>query len=187
MSTIQHKNIENSKLHEPKDISLAVANKVYVSNGSGSGSWEYAIAHGGTTFLNESTAFTVVAPNAYIKLAPVTTPQTAPIEFTEGTDASLTYVGLKQRVAVISANITVSDPALVGRNATIAIYRNGVILPFTYASGLMNPSSGTYRTNINCQVKTSAVTGDKFEVYIKTGNASNMSLFALQLTALAYL
>lgn len=37
--SIQHKNIPNAQLHEPKDISTAATNTYYRSNGAGSGTW----------------------------------------------------------------------------------------------------------------------------------------------------
>lgn len=36
---IEHRNIPESGLHEPKGVSSAASNRVYISNGSGSGSW----------------------------------------------------------------------------------------------------------------------------------------------------
>jgi hypothetical protein len=36
---IQHKDIPNSELHEPKGVSSALINTVYVATGSGSGTW----------------------------------------------------------------------------------------------------------------------------------------------------
>jgi hypothetical protein len=40
MATIGHKNLTGTQLHEPKGIAAAAANKLYVSNGSGSGTWQ---------------------------------------------------------------------------------------------------------------------------------------------------
>lgn len=40
MANIQHKDIPESQLHEPKGISVASASQVYVSDGTGSGIWE---------------------------------------------------------------------------------------------------------------------------------------------------
>lgn len=37
--TIEHKNIQEAGLHEPKGVSLAAANTVYVADGLGSGAW----------------------------------------------------------------------------------------------------------------------------------------------------
>lgn len=39
MTTTVHKNLTGADLHEPKGADTALANQVYVSNGSGSGSW----------------------------------------------------------------------------------------------------------------------------------------------------
>lgn len=38
--TIQHRNIPDAQLHEPKGVSAASANQVYTANGSGSGVWK---------------------------------------------------------------------------------------------------------------------------------------------------
>jgi hypothetical protein len=37
--TVEHSTLTGSTLHEPKGVDAAIANRVYVSNGSGSGSW----------------------------------------------------------------------------------------------------------------------------------------------------
>ena len=39
MAEIEHKNLPDSELHEPKGVSSAVAGSVYVADGSGSGDW----------------------------------------------------------------------------------------------------------------------------------------------------
>lgn len=39
MSTGLHRDLDNAELHEPKDVSEAAADKVYVSDGAGSGDW----------------------------------------------------------------------------------------------------------------------------------------------------
>lgn len=40
MANISHKNLTSTQIHEPKGADTATANKVYVSNGSGSGTWK---------------------------------------------------------------------------------------------------------------------------------------------------
>lgn len=37
---IEHKNIPEANLHEPKGVSVATAGRAYISNGAGSGSWK---------------------------------------------------------------------------------------------------------------------------------------------------
>jgi len=39
MADVEHKNIGNANLHEPKDVSGATSGQVYVADGGGSGSW----------------------------------------------------------------------------------------------------------------------------------------------------
>lgn len=39
MANVQHSSLSDPNLHEPKGVSTAAANGVYLSNGSGSGSW----------------------------------------------------------------------------------------------------------------------------------------------------
>lgn len=48
---IQHKDIPNSELHEPKGVSSAVLDTVYVANGAGGGSWKKI---GSTSLLNST-------------------------------------------------------------------------------------------------------------------------------------
>lgn len=40
MATVQHSALTDPNLHEPKGVSTAAANQVYVANGSGSGTWK---------------------------------------------------------------------------------------------------------------------------------------------------
>lgn len=46
MATIQHRDIPEAQLHEPKGVSTASAGDAYIANGSGSGSWATADALG---------------------------------------------------------------------------------------------------------------------------------------------
>ena len=42
MATVEHKDITDANLHEPKGVAAAAAGKVYVSDGAGSGTWDFA-------------------------------------------------------------------------------------------------------------------------------------------------
>lgn len=46
MPTIQHSLLGNSELHEPKGISGASADEVYIANGVGSGTWQKIVTSG---------------------------------------------------------------------------------------------------------------------------------------------
>lgn len=62
-----HSTLTGAELHEPKGISLASANEVYVANGSGSGSWGYqqCLCYGAMRFVEVSEEFNIVAANTY--------------------------------------------------------------------------------------------------------------------------
>lgn len=70
MTTISHKNLTGSQLHESKGVASASANLVYVTNGSGSGVWQKLTASqlsttgnafGGQLFHCRTTASTTVS------------------------------------------------------------------------------------------------------------------------------
>jgi len=75
--TIQHKDIPEAQLHEPKGVSTATARKVYVSNGAGTGSWQYVYPEGtasaaaGKTFITDGAgggSFELPAGRAHAEL-----------------------------------------------------------------------------------------------------------------------
>lgn len=67
--TIQHKDVPDAQRHEPKGISTATVDQVYVANGSGSGTWkkvqwngiEGTKAYGMMTITNNSVNFPITA------------------------------------------------------------------------------------------------------------------------------
>lgn len=78
--TIQHAIITDPDIHEPKGIAAAAAGKVYLSDGAGSGSWEFQPGSiFGEIYIDAGvTAQTLSAASAYAKLDPGT-------EWTSGT------------------------------------------------------------------------------------------------------
>lgn len=72
--TVQHSAIEDPNIHEPKGIAGQDAGKVYLSNGSDSGTWEYppAKAHAELLITGGATTHTLAAVSAYTKLNPGT-------------------------------------------------------------------------------------------------------------------
>jgi hypothetical protein len=61
--TVQHKDIPNDGLHEPKGVSTASSGQVYLANGAGSGTW-----------ANSPTTGTLIGILDYNDLATATTP-----------------------------------------------------------------------------------------------------------------
>lgn len=53
---IQHKDIPDANLHEPKGIASAIVNKTYISDGAGSGAWKHNLGSvHGEIFLDSAT------------------------------------------------------------------------------------------------------------------------------------
>lgn len=96
--TIQHKLIADADLHEPKGIASAVTGKVYVSNGSGSGAWEYPSGkvHGEIYIDAGATSQTLSAGQAYAKLNPTG-------EWTAGVSSVLTLSGTNGTITLSEA------------------------------------------------------------------------------------
>lgn len=72
MATVQHSVLTDPNIHEPKGVSTAAAGKVYVANGSGSGTWVYPAGHAyGDMYITGSSASqTLAAASAKTKLNP---------------------------------------------------------------------------------------------------------------------
>lgn len=72
MANVQHSAITDPNIHEPKGVASAAAGKVYVSNGSGSGTWELPAgsAYGDMYIDSGATAQTLAASSATAKLNP---------------------------------------------------------------------------------------------------------------------
>lgn len=70
--TVQHNAITDPDIHEPKGIAAATEGKVYMSDGSSSGTWKYppAKAHAEIYITSGATTHTLAAASAYTKLNP---------------------------------------------------------------------------------------------------------------------
>ena len=70
--TIQHNAIDDPDIHEPKGVSTVTAGRVYISNGSGSGTWAYPPAkpHAELYISGGTTAHTLAAASAFTLLNP---------------------------------------------------------------------------------------------------------------------
>ena len=69
---VQHKNITDPDIHEPKGVASAAVGKVYVSDGAGSGTWKYpsGYAHGEIYIDAGVTTQALSVGSGYAKLNP---------------------------------------------------------------------------------------------------------------------
>lgn len=65
--SVQHKDIPNAQLHEPKGINSALADTLYVADGLGSGAWRTLGAYGSQVITNNTAnlALTAVADTTF--------------------------------------------------------------------------------------------------------------------------
>lgn len=192
--TIEHNSISDPYIHEPKGISTATADEVYVADGLGSGVWslpkpygsntanagEYPISLGGGNitwiknpfgfvyFENIATPYTLSYPAAYTKLNPTTTAPGVSYKVTEGTNARLTYIGPGE-VMDMSCNISLDHAAGADRDLQLSMYKNGVIVPGSVA--IITASSSSKRF-ITLSAAALFATNDYIEVYAKNNGAS---------------
>ena len=198
--TIEHKDITDPNIHEPKGVNAAAINTFYKANGTGSGTWSkiptqglagiasngtlnqivtvdgtgsqkltWSLAHGDVYFINIGSPNTITYPSVYTKIAPTTTPNGSPREFTESTSASLIYTGTDTRLGSVHVSSCVSQSTGADRDVRIAIYKNGVIIPSS--ESVITATSGQKRriatfTDINL------VTNDVIEAYVRNDGAS---------------
>lgn len=182
MANQSHSTITDPHIHEPKGVSAAVANKVYRSDGSGSGSWVYPEAYGLTYFVNIATPNTLTYPSTYTKVAPTTTAGGNAREVTEATTARLTYTGTPTRLFTVMVNVSMSQSVGAARDVRLKLYKNGVAVAHTEV--IEQLTSGN-KHHINLHGLVSLATNDYIEVYCQNDGASgdiNFHTFVIQMT-----
>jgi hypothetical protein len=140
--TVQHRDIPDAQLHEPKGVVSASANTLYLANGSGSGTWSKVnpVALSGVTdpgtdsnlrlITNGGGGFTLKRDAAYGSMA--ITANTNSMALTAATDASLN---------------TNADYQLV--SGTGAPWASDLLLDVTYASNQLTANTtGLYRLDL---------------------------------------
>jgi hypothetical protein len=211
MPSVQHSAITDPNVHEPKGVAAATVNKVYVSNGTGSGTWQKisppqlaglttngqagdtvtvdgsgnfvftGTPHGQVHFYNLASPYTLTYPSAFTKLAPTTTAGGIPSNFTEANTARLTYTGTDSVPVSITYSVSLDQTSGSNRDIVVAIYKNGSV-----ANGysVVTTTSGEKHCMSGVHTITMA-TNDYIELYILNNGASgNIRLYALQLDAI---
>ena len=127
---IEHDSIADGERHEPKGISTAAANQVYVSNGAGSGSWKNQV--GGANTVNVSDASDLPSPiSGEINLVD-----------------DITYI--------ISGTVTISDTIVPGsNNSIVGLEASNNRLVYTGTGSMFKGrDTGLYLTNIGISCAT---------------------------------
>lgn len=152
MANVEHKNLVDPEIHEPKGASTATAGQVYVADGAGSGAWESAAistsASAGEVYIADgagSGSFQVMSPYGailYNDLAGAGTTLTTPtaytlisaatsatdlVEFTTNGAGRLTYTGTAARHLFGTFNCTFIHSGGT-QDVYFAVHKNGSLL-----------------------------------------------------------
>lgn len=207
---VEHVDIADPEIHEPKGVSTATANQVYSANGAGSGTWQkvsntnlngvsatpaagYFVvsdgsggfafqpaAHGSTRFHNIAVPYTLAATTTYAKVNPVTTAGGAPTSFTEGADAKLTFTGTTGTDLDLVFSAIVDQSTGANKDIYLALYKNGVAV--TNAETIVTTVSGN-KVGMALHFDISATNTDYYELYCKVSAACTVNFYSMQIFA----
>ncbi len=197
--TIQHKDIPEVDLHQTKGISTAAVNTTQVADGVGGGVWKKvpvqglnglpsngvvgqilavdgtgaftftSTAHGSVNFINITTPYTLTYPSAYTKVAPTTAAGGDPNEFTEATNARLTYTGLNDKHCRLLASISCDQSSGSNRDLQFAFFKNGGLLP---GSEVITTTQSGVKVNLGMIYDEVLTQNDYIEVFAKNNGGS---------------
>jgi hypothetical protein len=213
MANVAHASLTGANLHEPKGVAAAAINKIYLSDGAGSGTWQklptqgllgisgngslgdvvgvdgsgnqrlQRMAHGMVYFVNLATPYSLTYPAVYTKIAPTTIAAGDSTEFTEATTSRLTYTGTNTKH--IRTTVTVSFSQSVGatRDIQFAIYKNGSVLA---DSETVQTTTSAIKTTVTVIGSTTLVATDYLEVWCKNAGASgDVAVYALRMATIS--
>lgn len=170
MATTPHSNLTGADLHEPKGVSAATAQHVYVANGSGSGSWQLLNPYGSWRYNDIGTGTTFTAPTAYTLINMAGTAGSLN-SFSYNNLGRLTYTAAGARHAHAVADITFKHSIGSGQDCYFAVYKNGSILGTPNAEIVKTADSGTFKT-VAIHFDNMMAQNDYYEFYLKTSTGN---------------
>lgn len=210
--TIQHNLITGSDLHEPKGVAAAAANKVYKSDGSGSGSWDFPIneidsATAGEVFISDGSgsgsfvdlykyvglavdfdattpAYSLATTTSNQVLDPTTTTQRNN-GFTIDTSPNLRikYTDTETIEGFVTVTLATEQASGSGKDCEWAIYKNGTEI--TGSRVIRTLSTGDWGS-ITLTTSTQLTTNDYLEVYSKVSANVTVKYASLQINVQGY-
>lgn len=171
---VQHKNITDPDIHEPKDVAAAAVGKVYVSDGAGSGSWQYpsGYAHGEIYIDAGVTAQTLSVGSGYAKLNPTG-------EWTAGVSNIITPSPSTGELTLDGAGNYLINFWCQFSTASLA---SGTLYNFKYAlDGSVSPrvltvskfSNGSDKLHISATGIATVIAGQKLSIYVGGDSVSS--------------
>lgn len=210
MANVQHNALTDPNLHEPKGVSSANADEVYIATGGGTGTWaklsptsfnglatngnlgQFLVstgaggltyttaAHGDIYFYNIGAPHVVTYPSSFTKINPTTTVSGTYNSVTEGTNARLTYIGLDTITLDIVYSVSLSQSSGASRDVEVALYKNGVYI--NGSSSLVTTGSAEKHSMSN-HSSSQTSTNDYFEIFVKNlGASGDVNVYMMNLS-----
>ena len=185
--SIQHRDIPEAQLHEPKGVSSASTNEVYVANGSGSGAWKTV-----QKYVNGYVPFDAVTPAYQHSVTTGFTPlnPTFSISEVEGwvgeasPNARLKYTGAETIVSFTNFTISFKNNSGSSRDLEVVFYKNGSVMNGGHL--IVTAVSGEWKHATLTDIGTFS-TNDYLEIYVKSDAAFTLDVASASLTAMGAL
>ena len=163
---VQHVDITDPDLHEPKGVSTALIGQAYIADGAGSGTWsDFARTLLGAQGYAEAnaTATAVAAVDTALAVALGTTvAEVGATGFTVSTAGLITYTGDKTGYVQVTANFSAAPAALGVFKFTFA--KNGTVLPASFTK-VTYPNTTAKESSVSCVV--SLAENDTLQLFVE--------------------
>ncbi len=181
MANVNHSNLTDPYIHEPKGISSAAQGSIYLSTGTGTGAWTKSNVHingyipfDATTPAYQhsvTTGFTALNPTFSTTLADGFTGSTSPY-------ASVTYTGTDDVVANCNFVFNFKQASGTSQDLEVIFYQNGA--PMNGGHIIVTAASGEWRSATLGDM-TSLSTNDTISIWVKGSSAFTLDVASASL------
>lgn len=181
MANVNHSTLSDPYLHEPKGISSASINEVYISDGAGSGNWKKTKRHinGYVTFDATTPAYQHSVTTSYTALNP--TFSTTLVDGFSGTttpNARLIYTGSEDIIAKCHFLCNFGNTSGTDYDIEFVFYLNGAVMNGGHV--IVTAIKNEWRSvSLSDMVQLS--TNDYIEIFVKGSGAFTLNLAAASL------
>jgi len=187
MVNVNHSTLTDPYLHEPKGVSTASANEVYVANGTGAGAWKTV-----QKYVNGYVPFDAVTPAYQHSVTTSFTPlnPTFSISEVEGwvgeasPNARLKYTGTETIVSFTNFTFSYKNDSGTSRDLEVVFYKNGSVMNGGHI--IVTAVSGEWKHATLTDIGTFS-TNDYLEIYVKGSAAFTLDIASASLTAMGAL
>jgi len=168
LANVEHKNLPNAELHEPKGVSAASAGQVYVADGASSGAWasqDHAFAQGYIEGNASSTTISGTGSGNEVQVSFGGAFNSALTNsFTIDTAGTFTYTGSDTVNVMVDVTIFATQGSASSVEYIFQIAKNGTVIA---SSVSQLETDGTNGRACSCGTLTTLNTNDTIELYVR--------------------